>query len=262
MKHCTECGSKLPQPNPKHCPECGAALAGTKAAAQPAQQAGAAAAAAKGPNTLLTILGITLGLALGAILISAIVNSPGGDYGYATPSPGTDHNTITCPVKIGETTCGYCAQTDKCYYCKNGYACSGDICALTCQKQSPSASATAQPQNSATPTAGIVTGQPGDGIVIIDDPPIDSRTNCPPQGYSGPRGSVSLECSQWVTAGTCSIQSCSCYYSDHTGDTVRAYYHTSNGAYYPCSGSSSTLSCTASVQALAADCGGSPPWSG
>jgi len=26
MKHCPECGKKLPLPNPKHCPECGVAL--------------------------------------------------------------------------------------------------------------------------------------------------------------------------------------------------------------------------------------------
>ncbi len=71
MKHCTVCGSKLPQPNPKHCPECGAAIA---AGADVPKSAAVANAAVQpsGRDQVIKVLSIFFGVLLGCLLIGII----------------------------------------------------------------------------------------------------------------------------------------------------------------------------------------------
>ncbi len=80
-------------------------------------------------------------------------------------------------------------------------------------------------------------------------PPFDPQTGCPSSD------SVNLQCSGWIKAPSCDIQSCTCYYSGLNGDTSAAYYHTSDNSYYRCSGAGATLSCTAAAQQAAQHCG-------
>jgi hypothetical protein len=75
---------------------------------------------------------------------------------------------------------------------------------------------------------------------------VDSRTGCPAQ--------KNLQCSQWINAGRCQIQSCTCYYSGRSGDTTAAYYHTSDNAYFRCTGAGQTINCIAAAQAAALHC--------
>ncbi|OPY38395.1 MAG: hypothetical protein A4E35_00818 [Methanoregula sp. PtaU1.Bin051] len=89
-------------------------------------------------------------------------------------------------------------------------------------------------------------GYSSPGTVIISDGQVDSRTGCPAQS--------NLQCSGWITAGSCQIQSCTCYYSGLHGDTTAAFYHTSDGAYFRCSGAGQTISCVAAAQAAAQHC--------
>jgi hypothetical protein len=77
---------------------------------------------------------------------------------------------------------------------------------------------------------------------------VDSRTGCPAQR--------DLQCSGWIEAKFCQIQSCTCYYSGIHGDTAVAYYHTSDNGYYRCSGSGQSISCLAAAEAATLHCTG------
>lgn len=90
--------------------------------------------------------------------------------------------------------------------------------------------------------------QPAGSPVSYGTSPVtyDSRSGCPQQS--------NLQCSQWIAAGSCRIQSCTCYYSDRHGDTSLAFYHTSDGAYFRCSGAGRTLSCIAAAEAATRHC--------
>lgn len=62
------------------------------------------------------------------------------------------------------------------------------------------------------------------------------------------------QCSQWIAYGSCQVQSCTCYYSGASGDTFRAFYHTSDGAYFVCSGEGQSLSCLSAATGAANHC--------
>ena len=254
MAFCVECGAKLPS-GAGFCPKCGAATGGKAAQAaqarQPKPEGEAVAAKAAQPSAFWKAVGIIFGVIFGAFLIYAISGSTGSDFGFGS-------TTVDCAkqAKPGAVTCGHCASgthAGQCRYCPSGTTCSGEICGtLTCKSGSgpgPNVTVTPEPDVSVTP------GPTGGGGGYLGDPPIDSKTGCPPQGYSGPRGSVDLECSQWVEAGRCSFQSCACHYATSRGDAANAYYRTSDGAYYRCAGSGQTLSCNAAAAAVVQHCG-------
>jgi hypothetical protein len=75
---------------------------------------------------------------------------------------------------------------------------------------------------------------------------VDSNSGCP--------ATKDLQCSGWIVADKCQLQSCTCYDSGLQGDTTAAYYHTSDGADFRCSGAGETLSCTAAAAAAAQHC--------
>ena len=75
---------------------------------------------------------------------------------------------------------------------------------------------------------------------------VDSLTGCPAQR--------DLQCSGWIEANRCRIQSCTCNYSGLHDDTTASYYHTSDNAYFRCSGTGQTINCEAAAQAAAQRC--------
>jgi len=285
---CDECGSKLAAKS-KFCQKCGAAVnAQSEAESAKATDASEASKAVVGstqpkqPNTATKVLGILLGLMLGAIILFAVIG-----YTESNVVPlGFDYNgngsgvTKICSDRTGSITCGYCdagalsgnAYAGKCRYCPDGYACSGEICSteLTCKPAKPSpvhpstqpSSIPSAPQPSGVPTVNPTSNPTinptygGGGTLTNFD--FDARTGCPVQGSTSSWGSSNLQCSQWIEATRCNIQSCSCIYPQRTGQVVRAYYHTSDGAYFPCSGVDQTLSCTNAAIAAAEHCGPTP----
>ncbi len=76
---------------------------------------------------------------------------------------------------------------------------------------------------------------------------VDARTGCP--------ATYDLQCSGWISGTSCQIQSCTCYWSAINGDTTAAYYHTSDNAYFPCTGAGQTINCMAAAEAAAQHCG-------
>ncbi|MFH0973329.1 MAG: hypothetical protein V1817_00890, partial [Candidatus Micrarchaeota archaeon] len=219
-------------------------------------------------NSAWKVLGILLGLFLAFVILFGVfsydVSNP------VTTGSGYDGNhvgtTQSCADKAGSVTCGYCdAKTTfsgnphagKCRYCPGGTTCSGEICSeeLTCKSGAqPSAGATVNP----TSGGGGNGGNGGGGTLTNFQ--FDARTGCPVQGSTSSWGSSNLQCSQMIESQRCSIQSCSCYYPQMHGQVVRAYFRTSDGAYFPCSGSDNSLSCTNAAIAAAEHCG--PPTEG
>ena len=86
----------------------------------------------------------------------------------------------------------------------------------------------------------------GSSTVVVSNGQVDSSTGCP--------ATYDLQCSGWIQGTRCQIQSCTCYWSGIHGDSTNAYYHTSDNAYFRCSGSGQTLSCIAAAQAAAQHC--------
>ncbi len=275
---CDTCGSKLSKSNSKFCPNCGANMGGK--AAQPQQAATQAnpqseAAKATGPSDGWKTAGIILGLAIGAIIIFGFLGSNASNYttttsgsegsqtGTRTTTSGSEGNQVgttpTCTVKAGSVSCGYCdpnialsgsPYAGMCRSCPSGTTCSGDICGnLTCKR-------TSQVSDGGTATSAAGNNQQqGNGGGVITNFPFDSRTGCPVEGSTSSYGSVNFECSQMVPAGRCAFQGCTCYYSGVHGDTGNAYYHSSDGAYFPCSGNEQTgLDCRAAAQAVVSHC--------
>ncbi|MCX6768201.1 MAG: hypothetical protein NTY90_05790 [Candidatus Micrarchaeota archaeon] len=232
---------------------------GQQAAAQASPQG--EAAKATGPSTAWKVFGILFGLVLGAMIILAIggisilaiASSLGSDLNNGGNGNGA---TQTCADKAGSVTCGHCpadaggSHAGTCRYCQSGYTCSGEICGeMTCKSAS-------QVPGGATATPVSGSNQPGSsGYGVIREFPMDSRTGCPVQGSTSSRGNVDLQCSQMVPTGRCSFQSCQCYYSDVRGSTSNVYYHSSDGAYFPCSGNGHDgIDCRAAAQAVASHC--------
>jgi len=167
--------------------------------------------------------------------------------GYPYYYDGTCH-TCSQGYSKYDTSAGYCCPSGypyyydgKCHPCSEGYYkydTSGGHCCLSgypyfydgmCHSQSSGSSSSGSSYSGGTST------------VVVD-----TRTGCPSQS--------NLECSPWIAAGSCQLQSCTCYYSTRSGDTTAAYYHTSDGAYFRCSGAGQTLSCIAAAQAAAQHC--------
>ena len=151
-------------------------------------------------------------------------------HGYNKYDTSAGH---CCPAGYPHYFDGTCHQCPQGYYkydtsaghcCQEGYPYYADG---KCYTQSPGYS-------------------PGTNTVVVSDVQVDSRPGCPAQS--------NLQCSQWITAGRCQIQSCTCYYSGLHGDTAAAYYHTSDGAYFRCSGAGQTLHCTEAAAAAAQHC--------
>jgi len=177
--------------------------------------------------------------------------------------------THACADKAGSVTCGYCSaaaaassgssHAGQCRYCPNGYACAGEICSdeLACK---PGTQTSPQPSGVATavPTYGGNGGNGGNDGGVLTNFDFDARTGCPVQGSTSSWGSSDLQCSQWIEAARCSIQSCSCRYPQSTGVKINAYYRSSDGAYYRCSGSGESLSCTSAAIAATEHCGPTP----
>jgi len=271
MPFCDRCGSKLPKSNSRFCPKCGSAVGGK--AAQANLQGGTGAVKAAGSNLGWKVLGITLGLTLGCIILFGVMDNEGSsplsttsDYD-GNPTSTVSGNEVTpsittqiCADKAGSVTCGYCdpdmalsgnPHADKCRYCPSGTTCSGEICSeeLTCKKASQS------PGGTATPATGDGGNGGNGGGGVLTNFPFDANTGCPVQGSTSSWGSSNLQCSQWIESQRCSIQSCQCYYSDAGGDTARAYYRTSDGAYFPCTGDARTgIDCRAAAEATALHC--------
>jgi hypothetical protein len=86
----------------------------------------------------------------------------------------------------------------------------------------------------------------GSSTVVVSSGQVDSSTGCP--------ATYDLQCSGWIEGTRCQIQSCTCYWSGIHGDSTNAYYHTSDNAYFRCTGSGQTISCIAAAQAAAQHC--------
>ena len=177
------------------------------------------------------------------VLFSGCLDSPANSY---SGSSGTGSGSCSSGYAKYTTSQGYCCQTGypyyyegKCHQCSEGsdkYSTSAGYC---CQSGYPyyyDGKCHSQSSGSSL----------GSNTVVIYNVPVDDRTGCPAQN--------DLQCSGWIAAGSCQLQSCTCYYSGLHGDTTAAYYHTSDGAYFRCSGAGQTLSCIAAAQAAAQHC--------
>ena len=177
------------------------------------------------------------------VLFSGCLDSPTNSY---SRSSGTGSGSCSSGYAKYTTSQGYCCQTGypyyyegKCHQCSEGsdkYSTSAGYC---CQSGYPyyyDGKCHSQSSGSSL----------GSNTVVIYNVPVDDRTGCPAQN--------DLQCSGWIAAGSCQLQSCTCYYSGLHGDTTAAYYHTSDGAYFRCSGAGQTLSCIAAAQAAAQHC--------
>jgi len=145
------------------------------------------------------------------------------------------------------TSAGYCCPSGyshyyngKCHQCSEGYYQYDTSAGYCCPEGYPYYyDEKCHSQSSGYSSSGTNT-------VVISDIQVDSRTGCPAQR--------DLQCSGWIEAGSCQIQSCTCYYSGLHGDTTAAYYHTSDNAYFRCTGAGQTISCIAAAQAAAQHC--------
>ncbi len=189
--------------------------------------------------SLCTLSGIIIILVLFSGCLDSLENSFSG-------SSGTGSGSCTSGYAKYTTSQGHCCPTGypyyydgKCHQCSSGYykydTSAGYCCPSgypyyydgKCHSQSLGSSSVSN-------------------TVVIYNAPVDDRTGCPAQ--------KDLQCSGWIPAGSCQLQSCTCYYSGLHGDTTAAYYHTSDGAYFRCSGAGQTLSCIAAAQAAAQHC--------
>jgi len=76
--------------------------------------------------------------------------------------------------------------------------------------------------------------------------PAESLTGCPAQS--------DLQCSGWIDVNRCQIQTCDCYDSGIDKDAAAGYYHTSDNAYFRCSGAGQSIDCTAAAEAASQHC--------
>lgn len=146
-----------------------------------------------------------------------------------------------------DTSAGYCCPggythyyDGKCHQCSEGYYqydTSGGHCCPTGYPYYYDG--TCHSRSAGSGTSGSYTG--GTSTVVVD-----SRSGCPARS--------NLECSGWREAGSCRIQSCTCYYSGLHGDSVSAFYHTSDNAYFPCRSTGQTISCTVAAEAATQHC--------
>ena len=75
-------------------------------------------------------------------------------------------------------------------------------------------------------------------------------------GSMGACGTCSgqLQCSQWISGQACNWQSCACYFTLNGSDTMKEFYHASDGQCFQCSTTNTT--CTSAAQALINHCYG------
>jgi len=163
--------------------------------------------------------------------------------GYPYYYDGTCHSCSQGYNKY-DTSAGYCCPTGyqyyydgKCHQCSQGYAKYDTSAGYCCPSGYPfyyDGKCHTQASSSNTYVVVPTSGQ------------VDSRTGCP--SY------YDLQCSGWIQASRCSIQSCTCYWSGSRGDSTSAYYRTSDNAYFPCTGNGDAISCIAAAQAAAQHC--------
>ena len=147
-------------------------------------------------------------------------------------------------------------NTNNCVRCPAGTAFCGNKCIAigsTCCNNGRCGSVGRTPVTNNPGSNNPGSNNPLGNLIGGNNPPIDPNTGCPPMG------SCQLECTQWIQFPRCSVQSCSCYYSDSTGDTGAAYYRTSDNQYFRCSGKGVLISCTSAAERLAQYCGPRPP---
>lgn len=104
----------------------------------------------------------------------------------------------------------------------------------------------------ATSTACVASGTSGGGA---------SSTS---SGSSGTTGSSSmgacgscsgnLQCSQWISGTSCNWQSCACYFVLNGSDSMKEFYHSSDGQCFQCPTTGTT--CQSAAQALINHCYG------
>jgi hypothetical protein len=163
--------------------------------------------------------------------------------GYPYYYDGTCHSCSQGYNKYA-TSAGYCCPTGyphyydgKCHQCSQGYAkydTSSGYCCPTGYPYYYDGKCHTQASSSYT------------YVVVPTGGQVDSRTGCP--SY------YDLQCSGWIPGSRCEIQSCTCYWSGSHGDSTSAYYHTSDNAYFRCTGTGETISCVAAAQAAAQHC--------
>jgi len=198
-----------------------------------------------------------------------------------------------CADKSGNVTCGYCSQdaltsnnpnAGKCFYCPSGSSCSGTPCGgITCVTSGTGGGGGCS-SGSCMGNDGKCYGSCSTGYCTTSpsgscsEPSPGGVYCCTAAGGGGDGGggggggtggscsssSVrcdgSLECSQVVTVGSCSVQSCSCYTQINGSDSILGWYR-ANGVYYCCDIiRGGTASCVAAAQRVANACGGSLPW--
>lgn len=184
---------------------------------------------------LCTVAGIMIIFVLfsGCLDSSTNGNFWGNGESSGSCSPGYSQYTTSqghcCPAGYPHYYDGTCHQCSQGYY---KYDTSGGYC---CPEGYPYY----YDGKCHTQSSGSYTG-------VTSSVEMDSRTGCPVQN--------NLQCSGWIDAGRCQIQSCTCYWSGLHGDTTAAYYHTSDGAYFRCTGAGQTINCIAAAQAAAQHC--------
>ena len=142
----------------------------------------------------MRLLGVTVcALVAGGCNVFAPIDK--GPYGnYCTAAPANEHY------------CGECTATAQCGYCpddaQGGLTCPADPCASKCD----SSAAGGGGAGGSAGGGGAGGGSGGGGFVC--------NGTCPAQCPAD----ATLECSQYIADGTCSIQSCTCY-----GNSPTAY---------------------------------------
>jgi hypothetical protein len=144
------------------------------------------------------------------------IGGGGGPYGNGCPAEDP-----------GYTYCGLCSKTKLCHYCEDATGVCSDAC--TCVARSGGG-------GSGGAGGGGSGGSGGGGSTNGTD------TNGCPAGSS-------LQCSQWVQNGNCSIQSCTCY-NDSPTAYCGSYYRTSDGAFFWCGGGYNRT-CSIGIEACA-----------
>ena len=264
-KFCPECGNPLVSETSKFCDKCGANTSETNTDRQKKSDQEKVKTVWGSFTTKQKVVNVAIALSIITICFFVIFFVFGGVQGFSqifenfkpgltSGSSGGSGSTCSPGYYVYTTSAGKCCPEGypyyydgKCHQCSQGYftySTSGGKC---CREGYPyyyNGVCNSQPSSSNTGAS------PNMQIGSRIDVQIDSRTGCPPYNDL----TNTLECSQWIQLPRCAMQSCTCYWSGLHGDTSAAYYHTSDNAYYRCTGSDVTIFCTAAAQEVVQHC--------
>jgi hypothetical protein len=187
-----------------------------------------------------SVLGLVSAFGVSGCFNTTIDKGPYGDYCSLAPA--------------GEHHCGICQATSQCVYCPdvNGrVTCSADVCKSTCDSTGSAVPLVSGGGGGAGGAGGPATagsgGTGGGGAGGSSGGGVVCNSECPAQCPAD----AEYQCSQFVSLGNCSVQSCGCFSNTPTA-YCGVFYRSSTGAFWWCGGGYNEACSAIGVQQCAA----------